>query len=225
ETTTEPAPGLLQDVQACRGSDLFKIRGDGGRDRVLPSAPFRQLLADPGPLEAVAVEEGRALHKVPFPLEEEAGERIVRVHPVEGRQQRLEIPHPEGVAVDVLDRNEEGALDLRLGEGAADHLEALAGGERVLPSIGLLGTPDVDQDGRARAVGPDLSDDLEVAPVEGLEAADEESPHGYPSHSLGGQILHVVQELVDVRALRGQVVSAVRAVAVVPGAREVVVEL
>src|SRR5271157_4101125 len=45
------------------------------------------------------------------------------------------------------------------------------------------------------------------------------------SQSLGGQILHVVQKLVDVRAPGGQVVPAVRAVAVVPGGGQVVVEL
>src|SRR5208282_2083352 len=38
--------------------------------------------------------------------------------------------------------------------------------------------------------------------------------------SLGGQILHVVQELVDVRATRREVVAAVRAVLVVPGGVE-----
>src|SRR5208283_582003 len=90
-----------------------------------------------------------------------------------------QVRHPESVAGDVRDREDERVLDLRLGEGAADHLEALACGERVLPGVRRLGATDPDQEGGGRAVGPDLADDLEVTPMERLEAADEKGSHRF----------------------------------------------
>ena len=119
------------------------------------------------------------------------------------------------VASDVGQRDDLHPVDRRFLERAGDHLDPLARRERVLPGERLLRAADPDQERGLGSLAADRSHDREVAPVERLEPADEQSAHG-TSISLGGQIFHVVQELVDVRATSGEVVPAVGAVLVVP---------
>lgn len=123
-------------------------------------------------LESAPLDRARPLDVVARAFEQEMGEGVVRVDSVKGRQQRLEVPYPEGMPIDVCDRDALDTLDPGLAERAGRHLEPLAGCERVLPGVRLFRAPDREEKRIVRSRGPDRPNDAEVPQVERLEPPD-----------------------------------------------------
>jgi len=79
---------------------------------------------------------------------------------------------PDGIPVDVADGNDV-VIQVQALKAPGDHQDALAGRERVLRRMALLGAADADD--QLVHVPRDLVNDLAVAQVERLEAADVEA--------------------------------------------------
>src|SRR5256712_9320056 len=158
--------------------DLLDILGDHGRDEGFPVASFQHSLADDGPGEPLAVQQGgREYPEAVFP-EQAHYEIRIRVDAVKAGHERGHVAHPHTVDVGVRDRHDVIVVDPLRVEGPFDHLISLAGGERILPGVAVLGRSDPHDDLAVR-----LEDPLhrrEVTPMERLEPTDEECA---PAHS------------------------------------------
>jgi hypothetical protein len=53
---------------------------------------------------------------------------------------------PNGIAVQILHRDDAVVVDPRVIQGILDHQISLAGGERVVRVMGILGAPDSDDE-------------------------------------------------------------------------------
>src|SRR3989442_464809 len=132
--------------------DLLDILGDHGRDEGFPVASFQHSLADDGPGEPLAVQQGgREYLEAVFP-EQAHYEIRIRVDAVKAGHERGHVAHPHTVDVGVRDRHDVIVVDPLRVEGPFDHLISLAGGERILPGVAVLGPsdPHVDLFGRFR---------------------------------------------------------------------------
>src|SRR3989454_2033674 len=161
--------------------DLLDVFGDHGWDEGFPIAAFQHSLADDGPGELLAVHEGwREYLEAVFP--EQAHDEIrIRVDDVEARHERGHVADPDAVDVGVRDRHDVIVVDPFRIERPFDHLVSLAGGERILPGVAVLGRSDADDYLIVRLEDP--FDRREVTAMERLEAADEERATGHSSSS------------------------------------------
>ena len=102
--------------------------------------------ADLGAGIDVAVVEGRCADFEPGLLEQALGERIVGVHAPEGRRHRNHLGYPDGIAVQIFHRDDAVVVDSRVIQGILDHQISLAGGERIVRVMGILGASDSDDE-------------------------------------------------------------------------------
>ena len=97
---------------------------------MLPRLPFEHPAADLGAAVLLAVVQRRPADLVARLREEALDERVVREGDVEGGTDRLQVPDPHRVPVDVEDRDEVGP-GVHLVEGVLDDADALARRQRV----------------------------------------------------------------------------------------------
>jgi hypothetical protein len=83
--------------------------------------------------------------------------------------------HPDGIAVDVPDGNDQNACSFLTSDGGQQHLISLARGERVVLGVRFLSTPYHNDD--FVALPESLSDDCEVSFVERLKPSNDKTAH------------------------------------------------